>query len=512
MNDRSTAADLTRVIDPVCKMRIDPERAAGTTTHGGIQYFFCGTGCLKKFEAEPDRFLQKSAIPLVLTTHSAPAAGESPAVHTCPMHPEVRKNGPGSCPACGMALEPLTPQAAASRTEWTCPMHPEIVRDGPGSCPICGMALEPRTVTLEETGNPELTDMTRRLWVGAALSLPLLAIALSDLLPGRPLAGLLSPRTAGWLELVLASPVVLWCGWPFFVRGWESIVNKSLNMFTLIDIGVGMAYGFSLLATLAPSFFPPEFRHGNGRVATYFEAAAIIVTLVLLGQVLELRARSSTNAAIRSLLELAPKTARRIKSDGEDVPLDHVNVGDRLRVRPGEKVPVDGRVLEGRSSVDESMMSGEPIPSEKQPGAPVVGGSINGTGALVIQAERVGAETLLSRIVQMVAQAQRSRAPIQKLADRVSGYFVPAVLGIAIVTFIVWATVGPQPRLAYALINAVAVLIIACPCALGLATPMSISLQSSWFQCRPALMTATRPSLPAVRARVRAAPNARSSS
>ncbi len=476
MSTPPTTDPATRVVDPVCKMRIDPARAAGSTTHRGKQYFFCGAGCLKKFETDPEQYLHEPAPPATSKTESVPKSPADGSVYTCPMHPEVRQNGPGSCPKCGMALEPLEPRAVASKTQWTCPMHPEILRDAPGNCPICGMALEPRTVMLEESDNPELSSMTRRLWVGAALSLPLVMIAMSDLLPGRPLEGVLSPRMASWLELALATPVVLWGGWPFFVRGWESLVHKSLNMFTLIALGVSMAYGFSVLATVAPAIFPADFRHESGRVATYFEAAAIIGTLVLLGQVLELRARSRTNAAIRGLLELAPKTARRIRPDGsdEDVPLDLVVVGDRLRIRPGEKVPVDGIVLEGRSALDESMMTGEPIPAEKETGSKVIGGTINGTGTLVMQAERVGAETLLSRIVQMVAQAQRSRAPIQKLADRVSGYFVPAVVVVAVLTFAVWATIGPQPRLAYALINAVAVLIIACPCALGLATPMSI--------------------------------------
>ncbi|MEO5618252.1 MAG: HAD-IC family P-type ATPase, partial [Candidatus Eisenbacteria bacterium] len=428
--------------DPVCGMTVRPD-SPHAFTHGAKEYRFCSAGCRTKFAADPERYLALK--------WDAP----QPAV-------------PATTAA---ALQP-----APGGTQYTCPMHPEIVRDGPGSCPICGMALEPRTISLDEAENPELVTMSRRLWIGAALSLPLVLITMSDLLPGMPLARVLPPRTMSLLELLLATPVVLWGGWPFFVRGWESIVRKSLNMFTLIALGVSMAYGFSVLATLAPAIFPDAFRMESGRVATYFEAAAIIVTLVLLGQVLELRARSHTSAALRGLLELAPKTARRIKPDGtdEDVPLDQIVVGDRLRIRPGEKVPVDGVVLEGQSAVNESMMTGEPIPNEKQAGSRVIGATINGTGALVMQADRVGAETLLSRIVQMVAQAQRSRAPIQKLADRVSGYFVPAVVGIAAVTFVLWATLGPQPRLAYALINAVAVLIIACPCALGLATPMSI--------------------------------------
>jgi Cu+-exporting ATPase len=373
-----------------------------------------------------------------------------------------------------MALEPVVAQATTT-TEWTCPMHPEIVRSEPGSCPICGMALEPRSVTLEER-NPELDDMTRRFWVSTALTLPSILLAMGEYIPGRPLDSLIPPVAMNWVQLALTTPVVLWGGWPFFARGWQSVVNRSLNMFTLIALGVGVAFAYSVVATAFPALFPESFRMESGQVGVYFEAAAVIVTLVLLGQVMELRARSQTGAAIRALLGLAPKTARRLRDDGsdEDVPLDQVRVGDRLRVRPGEKVPVDGTVLDGASAVDESMVTGEPIPVEKHTGDRVIGATVNGTGSLIMRAERVGADTLLAQIVNMVAQAQRSRAPIQKLADVVAGYFVPAVVAIAIVTAIVWSVVGPEPRMAHALINAVAVLIIACPCALGLATPMSI--------------------------------------
>ncbi len=403
------------------------------------------------------------------------SSGESPASsYICPMHPEVREDGPAACPKCGMALEPEAP-TALTRTQYTCPMHPQIVRDQPGECPICGMALEPMTVTLEEEENPELLDMTRRFWVSVALAVPLVILAMGGFV-GLSFDWLATPRTLSWLELVLATPVVLWGGWPFFVRGWQSIVNRSLNMFTLIALGTGVAYCYSVVATVAPGIFPASFRGAHGEVAIYFEAAAVIVTLVLLGQVMELRARSRTGAAIRALLGLAPKTARRLNPDGteSDVPLEQVQVGDRLRVRPGEKVPVDGVVVEGESAVDESMISGEPMPVVKQSGDKVIGATVNGTGGLVVEAQRVGSDTLLSQIVQMVAAAQRSRAPIQKLADVVAGYFVPLVVVAAIITFIVWALVGPAPAMAYALINAVAVLIIACPCALGLATPMSI--------------------------------------
>src|SRR5512143_2092064 len=395
---------------------------------------------------------------------------------TCPMHPEVRQPGPGNCPKCGMALEPLAGAAPATKTEWTCPMHPEVVRDAPGNCPKCGMALEPRTTAGEEEENRELRDMRRRFRVSALLTVPLFVVAMGDYIPGHPLDGIVPGRVLPWMELLLGTPVVLWGGWPFFVRGWQSILNRSLNMFTLIGLGVGVAYGYSVVAVLFPGVFPPSFRDASGMVAVYFEAAAVIVTLVMLGQVLELKARSRTGAAIKALLGLAPKTARRLGDNGsdEDVPLDEVRPGDRLRVRPGEKVPVDGIVLEGAGAVDEAMVTGEPIPVEKKSGDRVVGATVNGTGSFVMRAERVGADTLLARIVQMVAEAQRSRAPIQKLADQVAGYFVPAVVSIAVATAIVWGLVGPEPRMGHALVNAVAVLIIACPCALGLATPMSI--------------------------------------
>jgi Cu+-exporting ATPase len=464
------------VIDPVCGMSVEPESAAGSYEHEGKTYYFCSRGCLEKFRAEPARFLNQP--------ESAPATGIGPAPqsvayaveeYTCPMHPEVRKEGPGTCPKCGMALEPVMIKALATKTEYTCPMHPEIVRSEPGFCPICGMALEPRTVAGDEA-NEELIDMTRRFKAGLILTVPLLLVAMSDLIPGQPLQHAVSVRILKYIQFALATPVVLWAGWPFFVRGWASIVNRSLNMFTLIAIGTGVAYLYSVVATLLPNIFPISFRGHGGEVGVYFEVSAAIIVLVLLGQVLELRARSRTGSAIKALLGLAPKTARILRDDGseEEISLDAIKPGDRLRVRPGEKVPVDGVVLEGASSVDESMITGEPIPVEKGPDDRVTGGTVNGTGGFIMRAERVGSETLLAQIVRMVGEAQRSRAPIQRLADVVSSYFVPSVVVISVITFIVWGLFGPEPRLAYALVNAIAVLIIACPCALGLATPMSI--------------------------------------
>lgn len=393
--------------------------------------------------------------------------------YTCPMHPEVQESQQGSCPKCGMALEaPLPPLGP---TTWTCPMHPEVVRSEPGSCPMCGMALEPSAPAAEEDDS-ELRDMRQRFWGSLVLTVPVFLVAMSEMIPGRPLQEAVSPRMLSWVQLFLSTPVVLWGGWPFFERGWASLTTRHLNMFTLIALGTGAAYAYSAVATLAPGIFPASFRSESGEVAVYFEAAAVIITLVLLGQVLELRARSQTGAAIRALLGLAPKLARRVAEDGgeEDVALEAVQAGDTLRVRPGEKIPVDGVVLEGSSAVDESMVSGEPIPVAKTAGDKLVGATVNGTGTLLMKAERVGSETLLAQIVQMVSEAQRSRAPIQKLADVVAGYFVPAVVGIAVLTFLIWGLFGPEPRMAHALINAVAVLIIACPCALGLATPMSI--------------------------------------
>ena len=451
-------ADLTK-IDPVCGMKVLPQKAAAFVEHAGHLWYFCSAGCGTKFEADPGKF----------------DGSQASAQYTCPMHPEVLSGEPGACPKCGMALEATEPSTTTQRTQYTCPMHPQIVRDGPGMCPICGMALEPRTVAVN-SANPELVSMTRRLLVGVVLTLPLLAIMVSDLLPGHPLQHFLQGQTLGWTEFALATPVVLWGGWPFFERGWASIVHRSLNMFTLVSMGTGAAYLYSLAAVVAPGLFPASFRDASGNLGLYFEAAAVITVLVLLGQVLELKARSRTSGAIQALLGLAPKTARRISSDGSeaDVALSEIAIGDRLRVRPGEKVPVDGLVVDGRSAVDESMVTGEPIPVEKATGAKVVGGTMNGTGSFVVQAERIGADTLLAQIVKMVSDAQRTRAPIQRLADTVASYFVPAVLTAAVITFVVWAMVGPQPRYAHALVNAVAVLIIACPCALGLATPMSI--------------------------------------
>ena len=394
--------------------------------------------------------------------------------YVCPMHPEVRQPTPGACPKCGMALEPEVPNLAA-KTEYVCPMHPEVVRDEPGACPICGMALEPRVVSAEEQENPELLDMTRRFWVSAALTLPIFVLAMAEMIPGRPLDGLLPPVTSAWLQFGLAAPVVLWGGLPFFERGWVSLKTRQLNMFTLIALGTAVAFTFSVFALLIPDALPHAMRHGAAP-PVYFEAASVIVTLVLLGQVLELRARAATSGAVRALLGLSPKQARRLNDDGteEDVSLDRISIGDRLRVRPGEAVPVDGEVVDGSSAVDESSITGEPIPIEKSPGDSVTGGTLNGRGGFVMKASRVGNETLLSQIVQLVSEAQRSRAPIQRLADLVSSWFVPAVVLVAALTAIVWGFFGPEPRLAYALVNAVAVLIIACPCALGLATPMSV--------------------------------------
>lgn len=464
--------------DPVCGMSVT-ESSPHRHQHGGSTYFFCSAHCVKKFAAEPEKYLEKA--PQVSTKpqpdHHHQHGGGAGVPHICPMCPEVRQMGPGSCPKCGMALEPEMPALAGTRVEYTCPMHPEVISDEPGSCPKCGMALESRTITLEETESPELVDMRRRFWASLALTIPLVLISMGDMvLPGSPVASA-TGGSARWLELLLATPVVLWGGWPFLERAVASVKNRHLNMFTLIGLGTSVAFLYSVVATVAPDLFPRSFvDHHSGQIGVYFEAAAVIIVLVLLGQLLELKARSRTGQAVRELLALAPTNALKVFPSGEEreVPLAEVAVGDRLRVRPGEKVPVDGAVLEGRSSVDESMVTGEPIPVEKEAGAELVGGTINGTGGLLMEAQAVGGETLLSRIVTMVAEAQRSRAPIQKMADQVAAIFVPVVIAISVLTFIVWAVFGPDPAMAYALVNAVAVLIIACPCALGLATPMSI--------------------------------------
>ncbi len=481
----------TRFMDPVCGMSTNEPGKFKNYTHEGREYYFCSDHCLMKFKQAPDQFIhgteetvgdakhQHEPTPHSERNHEdgPTSTGDGRAKYTCPMHPEIVQDGPGTCPKCGMALEPSTPLFQASKVEYTCPMHPEIVQDGPGTCPKCGMALEPREISVEEEENPEYQEMKSRFILGGILTLPLVIIAMREMIPGAGvIEGLVSDKALQWIELILATPVVLWAGWPFFVRGVESLVNKSLNMFTLIGLGVSVAYIYSVIAVLFPDIFPETMRDEAGNVGVYFEASAVIVVLILLGQVMELRARSQTGAAIKALLGLAPKTARRINPDGteEDIPLEHVQKGDRLRVRPGEKVPVDGVVLEGRSSVDESMISGEPIPVEKGPGDQVIGATVNGTGGLVIEAQKVGSETLLARIVQMVSEAQRSRAPIQRLADVVAGWFVPAVILVAFAAFAAWYLLGPEPRFAHALIASVSVLIIACPCALGLATPMSI--------------------------------------
>ncbi|MGB5538801.1 MAG: heavy metal translocating P-type ATPase [Gammaproteobacteria bacterium] len=464
-------------IDPVCGMQVSSD-SEHRYTHAGTDYWFCCAGCLEKFRAAPVQYLHQDRA----ATDAAVAAGcpdaacrVETALYTCPMHPEVRQAGPGPCPTCGMALEPLDIPLTAARTEYTCPMHPEIVRDHPGNCPKCGMALEPRTVALEEDSS-ELDDMTRRFRVSGLLALPVFLLAMTADLAPAWLPEALSMRTVQWIEFVLATPVVLWGGWPFFVRGWQSLLSRNLNMFTLIGLGVAVAWSYSVVALLLPQLFPAAMLHADGTVPVYFEAAAVITTLVLLGQVLELRARGQTNAAIRLLLGLAPSSARIVRDDGseEDIPLQQVRPGDILRIRPGEKIPVDGVVTQGNSAVDESMVTGEPMPVEKHAGAALVGATLNGNGSLLMRAEKVGADTLLARIVRMVSEAQRSRAPIQKLADRVAGWFVPAVILVAATTLLVWGFWGPEPRLAHAVINAVAVLIIACPCALGLATPVSI--------------------------------------
>jgi len=508
----SGAPQSATVLDPVCGMKVDPATAKFSHEHGGTKYYFCCGGCREKFKTAPEKFLNGAPkargsglvtlwIPAAASTGadarrfinvtSDSGAGKDTRPFICAMCLEVRQLGPGPCPKCGMALEPESPALPATRTEYTCPMHPEIVRPGPGNCPICGMALEPRTVTVEEE-NPELRDMTRRFWISLALTLPLLTLAMSSMIWPHAFMGLgyvfyefvsrgnVHLITLGfvvpWFELTLATPVVLWGGWPFFQRGWASVVNRSTNMFTLIAMGTGVAYLYSVVATLFPQIFPASFRSMGDRPDVYFEAAAAIVTLVLLGQVLELRARSRTSSAIRALLDLSPKMARLIAEDGSDrdIPLEQVKPGDKLRVRPGEKIPVDGVVLEGASAVDESMITGESIPVEKGSGARVIGATVNATGALVMRAEHVGSETMLAQIVQLVSQAQRTRAPIQRLADKVAGWFVPAVIAVSVVTFVAWASFGPEPRFAHAIVNAVAVLIIACPCALGLATPMAI--------------------------------------
>jgi Cu+-exporting ATPase len=491
--------------DPVCGMNVNPATAKHKFEHHGKNTFFCSAGCVEKFKADPAKYLAPQSSGLVTPGLVKPSLVAPSSItpglvklslppdvtYVCPMCPEVGEDKPGACPSCGMALE-ADVAIAGSRTEYTCPMHPEIVRPGPGSCPICGMALEARTVTASSGENPELHSMTHRFWVSLALTAPLMAISMASMLWPDAFMGGLDITKGGehfrtpwmsilaWLELALATPVVLWGGWPFFQRFWTSLANRSPNMFTLIGMGTGVSYGYSVIATLAPQIFPESLRAGAGNMAghpdVYFEAAAAITTLVLLGQVMELRARSRTSAAIRALLDLSPQTARLLNTDGseKDIPFDQVKPGDRLRVRPGEKIPVDGVVLEGRSTIDESMITGESMPVEKLPESNVIGATINGTGSFVMRAERVGSETLLARIVQLVGQAQRSRAPIQRLADRVAKWFVPIVVAVAVITFFAWYLLGPQPRLGHALVNAVAVLIIACPCALGLATPMAI--------------------------------------
>ncbi len=510
--------------DPVCGMDVTVE-SSHYTDHKGKTYYFCSEGCLNKFSAAPEQYLakevaekqgggcccssKKQAEPQSTrkthgccggqeavspepekkshsccggdkhSSHHAAQTTARPvdesAIYTCPMHPEIEQQGPGNCPKCGMALEPKGVPLVASKTQYTCPMHPEIIQDHPGNCPKCGMALEAMTVEAEDDSS-ELDDMMRRFKISAIFAVPVFFSAMGAEFWPQAMAKIIDPNLRQWIEMILSAPVVIWGGWIFYVRAIQSVVTRNLNMFTLIGLGVSVAWVYSFIATVFPGIFPDEVFNEVGVVPAYFEAAAVITTLILLGQVLELRARSQTNAAIKLLLGLAPKTARIVREDGseEDIPIEHVQVGNTLRVRPGEKIPVDGTTLEGESNVDESMVTGEPLPVAKTAGERLIGATVNGTGTLLMRAEKVGADTLLSQIVNMVAEAQRSRAPIQRLVDIVSGYFVPAVVVIAIITFIVWSQWGPEPAIAYAVINAVAVLIIACPCALGLATPMSI--------------------------------------
>jgi Cu+-exporting ATPase len=497
-------------IDPICGMTVDPAHAAGRYDYQGETYYFCAVSCLERFRADPERALGRKPLAMVTVPPAVPSRKPLPM-----MMPASKGE---IDPVCGMAVEPsaaagsydyqgktyyfcatscrtkfqedpayyatppdrrvprAVPVPPGGTVEYICPMDPEVLETKPGACRICGMALEPKVISAEEVGNPELDDMSRRFWICLGPAALVMLMAMSDMIPGMPVQHLMGGTVLNWVQLLLATPVVLWGGAPFFQRGWASIVNRAPNMFTLIGIGTGAAYGYSVMATLAPMLLPASFHRHDGTVAVYFEAAAVITALVLLGQVLELRARSQTSSAIKSLLRLAPATARRVEADGHeaDVPLEQIHVGDRLRVRPGDRVPVDGVVVEGATSVDESMMTGESIPVSKEAGMPVTAGTMNGTGSILMRAQRVGRDTLLARIVHMVSEAQRSRAPIQRLADVAAGYFVPLVVGTAALTAVAWALWGPEPKLAYALVNAVAVLIIACPCALGLATPMSI--------------------------------------
>jgi len=469
MTSHTSEASVTEaevIKDPVCGMAVKPDSPLCHEYAGKI-YLFCNPKCQAKFSADPEKYLHPAM--------AEPEVAIPGAVYICPMDPEVRESKPGACPKCGMALEPENALPKPDITEYVCPMHPEVVRNEPGDCPICGMALEPRTVAAKDE-NPELDDMTRRFWISTTLAVPVFVMAMaSDIWTGF-VPQMISFAHLQLVEFLLATPVVLWGGWPFFQRGWASLVNRHLNMFTLISLGVSVAWTYSVIGAFLPDIFPAALRREDGTLPIYFEAAAVITALVLLGQVLELRARSRTNTAIKLLLGLAPKTARIVRADGkeEDIPLEHVQVGDTLRVRPGEKIPVDGQVVEGSSSVDESMVTGEPIPVEKKQGEKLIGATINGTGGLLMRAEKVGADTLLAQIIHMVSEAQRSRAPIQRVADTVSGYFVPIVVFVALLAFAVWMIWGPEPRFAHAIVAAVSVLIIACPCALGLATPISI--------------------------------------